>query len=109
MTITLNNINAILPACSLAFLLLAVALISTDLNNVQDMQTSQNSLLTAQTELLNRQAGALNEVHRQSAIHARLLVGLETDSEAQAVRLVRIESELCQSIPKPTHVQCNRL
>lgn len=95
----LQTLNQYLPACTLASLLFAIALLSNDLNKVQSTQSATTDLLTLQTNVLN-------ETQRQQGVHSRLITNLEQNATEQSVRLVRIESAICSQLPRQRTVQC---
>ena len=84
----LQTLNQYLPACTLASLLFAIALLSNDLNKVQSTQSATTDLLTLQTNVLN-------EAQRQQGVHSRLITALERSATEQGARLENIEADLC--------------
>lgn len=94
----LQTLNQYLPACTLASLLFAIALLSNDLNKVQSTQSATTDLLTIQTNVLN-------QAQRQQGVHSRLITALEQNATEQGARLENIEADLC-SWQMARRVQC---
>lgn len=94
----LTKVNQILPTITLFFLIVAIYMLNSS-------QKQAQTYLSQSEQAQQRLANITTEQERLSLIMQNDLTKLESAQAAQAVRIVRIESDLC-SLKLARMVQC---